>query len=90
MSISREHSNIANKLAIYMTKQGWASPGRKNLVSTLKALEIIDFVFDNIYEELDEKNHVHISKQMMFRKIWTNKIKRKYYIQCIEKRKAPK
>ena len=42
MSTPRELSRIANRIAGKMTDDGWVSPGRKNLVSDKKVMELID------------------------------------------------
>lgn len=88
MSTPRELSRIANRIAGKMTDDGWVSPGRKNLVSDKKVMELIDLIFNEIWRELDDGKRVHIIKQMIFKKIFVSRQKDKYYIQCIEKRNA--
>ena len=66
MSTPRELSRIANRIAGKMTDDGWSSPGRKNLVSDKKVMELIDSIFNEIWRELDDGNRVHIRKQMIF------------------------
>lgn len=88
MSTPRELSRIANKIASKMTDDGWVSPGRKNLVSDKKVMELIDSIFNEIWRELDDGKRVYIRKQMIFKKIFVSRQKDKYYIQCIEKRDA--
>ena len=69
MSTPRELSRIANRIAGKMTDDGWVSPGRKNLVSDKKVMELIDSIFNEIWRELDDGKRVHIRKQMIFKKI---------------------
>lgn len=88
MSTPRELSRIANRIAGKMTDDGWGSPGRKNLVSDKKVMELIDLIFNEIWRELDDGKRVHIRKQMILKKIFVSRQKDKYYIQCIEKRGA--
>lgn len=88
MSCSRELSRIANRIATKMTDDGWVSPGRKNLVSDKKVMELIDSIFNEIWRELDDGKRVHIKRQMIFKKIFASRAKDRYYIQCIEKRDA--
>ena len=88
MSTPRELSRIANRIATKMTGDGWISPGRKNLGSDKKVMDVIDSSVNEIWRELDDGKRVHIRKQMIFKKIFVSRQKDKYYIQCIEKRDA--
>lgn len=90
MSTPRELSRIANKIAGKMTDDGWSSPGRKNLVSDKKVMELIDLIFNEIWRELDDGKRVHIRRQMILKKIFVSRQKDKYYIQCIDKREVRK
>ena len=75
MSTPRELSRIANRIAGKMTDDGWVSPGRKNLVSDNKVMELIDLIFNEIWRELDDGKRVHIRKQMIFKKIFVSRQK---------------
>lgn len=88
MPICKNIYDMANTIAIRLTKQGWASPGRKNVVSTSKTIDMIDMIFDEIYKELEENGRICIPGQMMFKKIKTKKgCGESSHIECIKKRK---
>lgn len=88
--VGKTYYEIAEKLAQFMTKEGWASPGRKNVVSTSMTLELVDKLFDLIYMELDEKQRVDIGGKIRLKKCWTNRRQEQYFIQCQDKRKGGK
>lgn len=87
---SKEMYEIANRIATNMTRDGWSSPSRKNIVSTTKVVDLINTIFDEILKELDERGRVHIKDRMMLKKIYTSRKRDRSYIQCIEKREVPK
>lgn len=86
MAYPKSIQDIAERVAKEMQKEGWTSPNRKEAVSTSRVLELIDLIFENIWKELDDGKAVYIRNQMMLRKIYTSKLKNKYYVRCIEKR----
>lgn len=88
MSVCKDIYEMANKIAVKMTKQGWASPGRKNVVSTSKTVDMINMIFDEIYKELEENGRICIPGQMMFKEVKTKKgSDEANHIECIKKRK---
>lgn len=87
MSYNKSYYDIADRVAVKMQKEGWRSPKRENVVSTSQVIKLIDLIFENIWEELDEGRIVHVKDKMMLKKIYPSRMKDKYFVQCIDKRK---
>lgn len=86
--VNKTYYEMVDKLAQFMTKEGWTSPGRKNVVSTNAAIKLVDKFIDIVYDTLDEKRSVNIGSKMELKKCWTNRRQEQYFIQCKDKRRG--